>query len=545
MRVLVSSEWSLVNTGYGTMTYEICRRLHAMGAEVAELASYATEGDARLAASPWPVYPVVPSEQNREARERYNSNPENQFGRLAFHPAVLHFRPTHVLEFRDSWYQTHIANSPLRPFFRYLYIPTVDALRQKDEWLDSLSRADAVGAYTDWAAGVLEEEGGGRLPLVGAIPPGVCFETFRPVPDRRKLRAGFGVPQDALVCGFVSRNQIRKRFPEMADAFRAFLSAAPARLADRAFLYWHTSWPDLGWDLAAVVRDSGVGARILLTYLCRACGALFAHRWMGAGGPCPRCGQNAAVMPNTNLGVAREHQHLIYNLFDVYCQYASSEGAGLGLMEAAACGVPVMGVDYSGMGDIVRKLDGRLIDVAAFYREIETGCPRACPSARSFGEQLAAALSLPGPVRAARGAAARELAHRHFNWDRSVNRIVEVLAGMPPALPWDAPLRPHRPETEINQQLGPLDFVRWGFSRVAGRPELAYSPGAARMAKDLEWGGTLLGATPYFSDDTFLGRSRQVVEVTREKLMGMWLDLAREREHWERARVQACGANNP
>lgn len=543
MRILVSSEWSQVNTGYGTMTHEICRRLHAAGVPVAELASYATEGDVRLSSSPWPIYPVVPHEANREARGAYEANPENQFGRLAFHPAVIHWRPNLVVEYRDPWYQAHIANSPLRPFFRYLYIPTVDAVGQKDEWLDWMSRADAVASYTEWGTGVLRQESGGSLPLVGALPPGVCFETFRPVPGRDGLREAFGLPRTALVCGFVSRNQVRKRFPEMARAFRLFLESGPAHLTERAVLYWHTSWPDLGWDLPSIIRDSGIASRLWLTYLCHACGAVFSSRWMGAGGPCRRCGQRAAVMPNTNMGLDRSQQHLVYNLFDVYCQYASSEGAGLGLLEAAACGVPVMGVNYSGMGDIVGKLGGLLIDVAAQYCEIETGCWRASPSADSFCRQLTAALDVPGPVRAAIGARTRELAVRHYHWDGFVRKMLAILAGMPPALPWNAPPRYHTPSTAIPRGLSPNDFVRWGFTHVAGRPELAGSVAAHRMAKDLEWGATLLGNSPYFSDESFLGRSRKVVEVKPEQFMEIWRGLAEEKNHWEKVRHEFAVSN--
>lgn len=535
-RVLICSEWSQLNTGYGVMTAEIAGRLQSLGFEVAELAMYAVAGDPRLQQGRWPVYPVVPKKEDKDARTRYDSDPHNQFGRLAFNPVAKEFRPDIVLAFQDAWYQQHIVTSPYRPFFRYLYIPPVDAEQQKDEWLDMMSMADAVGTYTDWGTETLTRECGGSLKLVGAISPGVDASVYRPIPNKADLRSAFGLPEDALVCGFVSRNQVRKRFPELAKAFRHFLDTAPSGVADRAHLYWHTSWPDLGWDLPSLVRDSGVGSRLWLTYVCKACHHVFASRWMGAGGSCPKCHQFAAVLPNTSVGVPREALPLVYNLMDVYVQYANSEGLGLGAIEAAACGVPVMAVDYSAMADVVKKVEGWPISLHTVVQELETGCLRAIPDKASFCEQLQVVLSLPEPVRRARGAAARDGVIRHYNWDQSVLKMANVFAGMEPALSWDSEYRPHYPARTVPNGLSNADFVQWGFTAVAGRPDLRNSSAALRMVRELDWGVTLLGNNPYFSDECFLGRSKAVTEVTRESLMKTFLNMAEERNNWEKYR---------
>lgn len=539
-RILICSEWSALNTGYGVMTLEIAKRLHAMGHQVAELAMYAQEGDGRLGNVPWPVFPVVPSRDNKEAFQRYESDPHNQFGRMAFGPTLLKYRPDACVGWQDPWYHQHIATSPLRPFFKFLYIPTVDATPQKDEWLDIMSMADAIGAYTDWGHSVLEKEGGGSLKLVGAIPPGVDHKTYRPVQDKRQLRSVFGVPQDALVCGFVSRNQVRKRFPEMARAFRKFLDVAPAHIADRAILHWHTSWPDVGWDIPNLIRDSGVGTRIWLTYFCKRekCGHVFANRWAGVALTCPKCHEPTAGLPRTNSGVPREVLPYVYNLFDVYCQYANSEGFGLGLIEAASCGVPVMGVDYSAMSDIVRKLEGWPLRPLAHINEVETGCNRAVPDPDAFVESLLEVLSLPEPVRRARGACARDAVIRHYDWDRSVQKMSNVLVGMGPSLDWSMPFRPHQVPREMPGGLSNADFVRWGFAVMAGRPDLVNSSASLRMVRELDWGVSLTGSNPYFSDESFLGRSRSVKEVKRQTLIDIWMKMAEERNHWEQMRCR-------
>jgi glycosyltransferase involved in cell wall biosynthesis len=52
---------------------------------------------------------------------------------------------------------------------------------------------------------------------------------------------------------------------------------------------------------------------------------------------------------------------LIYNLFDLYIQYHNSEGFGIPVIEAAACGTPVIATDFSAVCDVVRKVDGVLL----------------------------------------------------------------------------------------------------------------------------------------------------------------------------------------
>ena len=84
-------------------------------------------------------------------------------------------------------------------------------------------------------------------------------------------------------------------------------------------------------------------------------------------------------MSNVHNGVSNEYLSDIVNCFDVYLQYANSEGFGLPQVEAAACGVPVMSIDYSAMSRVVRKLGGTPLKVKHLSKEMETGCLRAVP----------------------------------------------------------------------------------------------------------------------------------------------------------------------
>ena len=69
----------------------------------------------------------------------------------------------------------------------------------------------------------------------------------------------------------------------------------------------------------------------------------------------------------------------IYNIFDVYIQYANSEGFGMPQLEALGCGVPLMAVDYSAMESVIANVGAIALKPKTFSKECETGCDRAIP----------------------------------------------------------------------------------------------------------------------------------------------------------------------
>lgn len=48
----------------------------------------------------------------------------------------------------------------------------------------------------------------------------------------------------------------------------------------------------------------------------------------------------------------------VYKCFDIYVQYANSEGFGMPQLEAANSALPVISVDYSAMSSVVKNIGG-------------------------------------------------------------------------------------------------------------------------------------------------------------------------------------------
>ena len=164
-RILLVAEFSLLNTGFSVMNYDLLSRLQASGKyEVAEFSSYVMDGDPRIPQIPWKVYPVQPSADKTSENEAYQKNYVTaQFGSERFENVVLDFKPDIVFSDRDYWHDEYITKSPYRHLFHYIWSACVDSEPPKDEWLATFSNVDTVTSYTDWGLNVIKNCGRGRI----------------------------------------------------------------------------------------------------------------------------------------------------------------------------------------------------------------------------------------------------------------------------------------------------------------------------------------------------------------------------------------------
>lgn len=162
-----------------------------------------------------------------------------------------------------------------------------------------------------------------------AVPLGVNVRRFRPLRRRSRLRRDSRLAS-AFVVGTVARNQPRKQFPTLLEAFGKFAS----RYRD-AVLYLHANPFDYGWDLSALADHFDIANRTLFT--------------SGMTG---------------QRQVEDRELNAIYNLFDVFVLPTGAEGFGLPFLEAMAAGVPVVTTNYGAAAELVGGR-GFLVEPAA------------------------------------------------------------------------------------------------------------------------------------------------------------------------------------
>ena len=266
-RILFISEAAYLNTGYAKYSKEVISRIHNTGKyDIAEFSIYGGPTDQRRSGIPWKNYANMPDMNDQKELEAYNSNMMNQFGLWRFERICLDFEPDIVLSIRDFWMDSFIYHSPYRRIFSWAWMPTVDASPQNQEWIDMFSDADYILTYSDWAKEILEKQGGNRINTIASASPSAapCFVPM----DKSLARTQFNLKTDINIIGTVMRNQRRKLFPALIEAFSKYLKQSKS---NNTFLYLHTSFPDAGWNLAELMHENEISSKVLMTYVCENC----------------------------------------------------------------------------------------------------------------------------------------------------------------------------------------------------------------------------------------------------------------------------------
>lgn len=483
-RILIVNEFSQLNTGFSTYMYYVLPYLVDTNKyEIAELATYAHEGHPKLDQSkiPWKVYPNDPHPQDHEARQSFGQNRENQFGKWKFEDVCLDFRPDIVVTITDPWMSSFIMNSPYRKYYKWLYMPTIDGFPQKDDWLEQYTNADMVMTYSAWAFANLKNITN-EINLFDVASPGADTKVYAYVDDKEKIkiRDEFGVRSDLNIIMTVMRNQPRKLYPELMKSFNLFLKKCKEEgndeLARKSYLYFHTSHPDVGWDFAEELRSHNLNNKVLFTYMCDACKAIYPSFFRGERTICQHCKENAARLPNTAFGVSREALAKVMAIGNLYVQHSTSEGWGMPCMDAKALGIPVFATDSSAMMDHNRNGGGKPIPVERFFKEAinQTGQYRAYGNNQELANMMFEFFTSSDEDREKMSLEARACAE-DYDWENVAKiweRAIDNLEVDDQTQTWYSQMKIFNPSQEIPFNQGSNEeFVFWGCHNILNEPD--------------------------------------------------------------------------
>jgi glycosyltransferase involved in cell wall biosynthesis len=170
----------------------------------------------------------------------------------------------------------------------------------------------------------------GTFVVDGIVVHNCDTEVFKPRPEAKTLmRESMGVPEDAFLIGMVGANRSPAQFPRKSQpqaflAFAEFLKTHPD-----AWLYAYTQpVGDLNLDALLLTIADSFGEEIL----------------------------KRVKFPPDNLwywGFGREQMAEMYSAFDVLLNPSMGEGFGVPIIEAQACGVPVIVSNHSSMPELL------------------------------------------------------------------------------------------------------------------------------------------------------------------------------------------------
>jgi glycosyltransferase involved in cell wall biosynthesis len=547
LRVLACTEASYLSTGYAVYIREVFKRLHNHpNIELAELSCYSSQDEPRRQLIPWKNYPNLPQPNNDEEKRAYESNPVNCFGAWKFESICLDFKPHVVFIFRDIWMDNFVVNSPFRRLFNLLWMPAVDGYPQNPQWIADYATADAIVSYTDWGCDVLREQSGGQLNILGSTPP-AADEAFCPVENKINHKKQYGLEKFKIV-GTVMRNQKRKLFPDLFLSFRKFLDNSGR---NDVLLYCHTPYPDRNpWNIPELINEYGLSNKVLMTYRCNTalgrngCGYAFPSLFSDFIKICPNCNKLNATTSDVNNGVDSQFLASVYNLFDVYVQYANMEAFGLPVCEASACGVPLMTTDYAGLSDNGRKLGGVMLKPKGYVKELETGRLQAVPDNDLLIYELEKFFNLSDEEQLKLGKLARTNYLANYGYDKTAAKFLQYFTSLDVSqldARWSSSpnIKPIEPfDEQKTSQMSNYEYTKWLILNVMGEPKQLGGYFHSKMLKDINYGcSTSGGGGNYFNDMSLFG-DNQLTPFTRKNAYDMLANIANIRNIWEQERTK-------
>jgi glycosyltransferase involved in cell wall biosynthesis len=188
------------------------------------------------------------------------------------------------------------------------------------------ARSTASTKKADWVVS-MSQFGQQELAKVGieseCIQLGVDCDIYCPG-DKLATRAELGFPEDSFIVGVVAANKgwpSRKSWPELMAGFSMFHKRFPRN----TILYLHTTVMPYGTNEGANI------ARL--------------RDRLGL----PRDAVKVTSEADIAIGVGAEQMAQLYRSFDVLLSPSMGEGFGLPIVEAQACGVPVITQDCTAM----------------------------------------------------------------------------------------------------------------------------------------------------------------------------------------------------
>ena len=454
------AESSTVLSGFGNYTRELLTRLYNTGKyEIAELSCYRTSKTIKK--EPWKVYPVAVDNTNQKLYTQYASSATNQFGHWRFELALLDFKPDIVFDIRDFWYFGFEEVSPLRPFYYWLIAPTYDSTPQRLETLSSFKNADMVAFHTDWARNdLLSYNTHNNFNIGPVVNDSVDTKIFKPITTSKKFnRAQHNIPQDAFIIGSVMRNQKRKL---IYDLFKIIKNTIVSNPNKNIILYLHTSYPETsGWELPSLLLEHDILHHVYFTYKCAGCKHHFSSIFRDAVCVCPKCKTKKAKLANTSDGLSPEDMNKIYNLFDIYVQYAICEGFGIPQVEAAAAGIPVITVNHGAMAEVGSNVGGKLVDLQIEFRELETNADRVFPNNNHCQTLIQEFIDMTPNELINKSKQTRSFLVENYSWDKTAKIFEEIFDNidLSNTLPWDYPKRSTNHQHEILDYPNNRDFI--------------------------------------------------------------------------------------
>ena len=371
-------------SAYSKITYECCTRLVEMGHEVAH--------------TPMGVTNLMTPQDHQGVLVLKS-------GRDVFNEDILvnsynNFNADMLIALKEPWVFQHIH----RYAINWVPYAPIDHSPVSPEMTSRMQDAFRVIVPSRFAQRELKSK---DIENIHYIPHGIRTEVYKPLEDKEKFKKLWYIDPDTFVILIVAMNRVRKMNPRAFRGYKRFKELNPDVKVQ--LMFWGDVTPsimnqmdgalgrgvaDVGVNLLPEILDLGLGEAIM---------------W-------PDKSTIGEGIPEWSGPLEGWDMVKLYNSADVLLHCTGGEGFGLPLIEAQACGVPVITTDYAAAPEQVGAgLTVRADDYGIFNTP---GARRAFTSIDGMAEALTKIMNADSEKLARR---ARKFAMR-YDWDRVMDR---------------------------------------------------------------------------------------------------------------------------
>lgn len=380
---------------------------------------------------PWRTIGVLPNSQEEINNLQRDPNMFRMasYGEAAIERLVLQEKPDVILAQEDEWGCNFIKNKKFFGKVPVIFHVTLDSLPILKDALDTASKTPYYWTWSEFSAREMRDKH--KLNHVRCQYPCVNTSAFFRLTDeeRLNLRKRFGIPENAFITGFVSRNQLRKLFPRLIEGYSIFKKRNPH--IKNSFLYFHTHYGE-GWNIQDLLNQYGVDPKeVLCTYVCKETKKYYVGNYAGENIKNGEIGKDSLVTPSTVIGVTENQLNEIYNLFDFYCHPATSGATELGICEAAATELIIATSDYSFGEDVIRLNKASINLEYDLYTEIGTQFLKSNQRPESIADAIYRVYSLDIFQKRQLEARSRTWVHTYYGVESNTDRIIAEISKIP------------------------------------------------------------------------------------------------------------------
>jgi len=310
LRILFNSNAPWSTSGYGTQMYDLLPQVVKEGYPTAQIAFYGLEGG-KLSLDNVTFYPRIADVWGNDSMPIWGDD----------------FNADVTITLQDIWVLDPNVLKNLRRWIAYV---PIDHDPVPPPIVERLRLAYRIVTYSQFGYNELK-----RVGLHSTyIPHGVDTTVFKPQ-KKQEARKMFNLPQDVYLFGMVGANKDnppRKSFQEAMEAFKMYHDRHP-----KSAIYFHTLLDQQnGFPIHEYAKFLGIQDVVF-------------H-----------------IPPKNQLfDIDRAKLATIYNMFDCLLEPSRNEGFGVPIIEAQACGVPVIVNNITAMPELVIEgVTGEICEVA-------------------------------------------------------------------------------------------------------------------------------------------------------------------------------------